>query len=141
MLVGCGATLALVIAPGAGTRGYWGGEEPNILFALMAALPGVSLLGILFTVPSALLLVLPLASAARKGARWALDPILWGVWGTVCAIPQAWFFFAAFSERLFDVPSIHVALLVLGYACGLAGRWGYREVAESVSENPSTIAR
>ena len=141
MALGCGIGLALLLPVAYGEGSYWGGNEsPGILAGLSMALPGVTMLGMIFTVPSALLLVLPLAGLERSGLGWALHPLAWGVWGALCAVPQAWLFGAGFNETLFEVPSAHMILLAIGLVCGLAGRWGYREVAEELSKNPSTIA-
>jgi len=138
MAAGCGFVLTGI---GMSWSGPYYEQFGGPLAGVIQAIPGAFLLGVLFTLPSALLLVLTLAAAMRR-ASWAAHAVVWGVMGMIAAAPTAWLFGAMFGEEPFEVPSAHTVLLALGFACGLMGRWGYREVGEpqSFEEKPSTTA-
>jgi hypothetical protein len=138
MAVGCGFVLTGIGMSWSGPYyEQFGGPAAGVI----QAIPGTFLLGVLFTLPNALFLVLTLAAVMRR-ASWASHPILWGIVGTIAAAPAAWLFGAAFGEEFFEVPSAHTILLALGFVCGLMGRWGYRDVGnpQNFEENPSTTA-
>jgi len=138
MAVGCGFVLTGI---GLSWSGPYYEQFGGPLAGVIQAIPGVFLLGVLFTLPSALFLVLTLAAAMRR-ASWAAHPVAWGVVGMIASAPAAWLFGAMFGEKLFEVPSTHTVLLALGFVCGLVGRWGYREVVDPrrLEENPSMTA-
>lgn len=108
---------------------------------IVSAIPGVLFLSLLFTAPSALILVWVMAGEMRQMPAFA-SPWLWGLAGAIVAFPTALLFMEAFSEDLFEVPSVRAAILLFGLFAGLAGRWGYREVGEPdrTEPNPPTTA-
>ena len=139
MVLGCGAVFTLI-----GMAGWnlplFKGPAAGAAFTVANAVPGVLFLGVLFCVPTALILVVTMARLMRWRAVFG-NMWLWGLAGAVTAAPIAALFGAMFAEKLFNVPSIHTTLLALGFVCGLAGRWGYRLIPDQpLPENPATTA-
>ena len=125
MLVGCGTVLALFFAVGDNTP--YLADQGGGIGLMTGAIP-------------AIVLVLAMAGIMRDVPGGG-SPFAWALAGTIIAAPVAWLFGAIFREDVFEFPSVHVTLLVRGAVCGLAARFGYREVAvDSVSRNPSTTA-
>ena len=138
MALGCGVVLFALAFASYGLPYYGEGAQGSIV-AISYAIPGVIMLGLIFTVPSALALVFTITGIHRDVGDM-LAPWKWAVGGLLAAVPTAWLFGAIFREDLFDFPSVHLVLLAFGAISGLAARIGYREVpAETNGANASTI--
>ena len=131
MLLGCGTVLGLfAISPNA----FVMAEHPA---ALVSMLPGLLMLGSLFAVPSAVVLVV-IRRRIMRAIPEAIHPAAWGLGGMAVALPTAWLFGALLGEEPLAVPSFHTALLAFGMAAGLAARLGYRimPAAQDAAQTP-----
>ncbi|RJY08751.1 hypothetical protein [Aurantiacibacter aquimixticola] len=129
--LGCGVVLVGLGFVSYGQPWYGEGAQGSVV-AISYAAPGVLMLGLLFTVPSALALVFTITGIHRDVGDM-LAPWKWAVGGLLAAVPTAWLFGAIFREDLFDFPSVHLVLLVFGAISGLAARIGYREVPAEIN--------
>ena len=136
-LLGCGAVFFFIVEllrhdVNAQAYGFWN--------TILTMVPGTLILGLLFSLPSALALVVTMAGLNRDVGN-VLAPWKWAVGGAIVATPVAWLFGELLREPLFAVPSAHMLMFVFGAVSGLAARWGYRETDDgSLDRNAATTA-
>ena len=112
-------TLGGQIVPVIDERGL-----PGLNAALLAQLPYPLVMAVAYYLPAALVLGFGLTRLMDRLGVFGLR-LVWAIAGLALASPVIWMLATAFGLPPFDDASVHIAAV----GVGMAGRWGYREVA------------